>query len=128
MSALLSPSVCRKESSSSGFAASHEDEAAHTEGNPDDRPKRGETHETEQGANKQGRSKNRARSPSQHEPPAAVDRISEFLDPNFELLDALHGVCAGSESGRNLFNHFNALLRRSTFGLRAEGDPQSPSR
>jgi hypothetical protein len=123
----LCPPQRKLELLGAGFTASHQDQPAHAKRDPDDRPKRSERQETEQGANKQGCAKNSARSPSQHEPSAALDRLSQFLDPNFKLLDALHRVWAGSESDLNLFNHLKSLPRRSTFGLRIEGDPQSPS-
>jgi hypothetical protein len=73
-----------------GSTAAQQDHPADGKGDPDDHPSRSEVHETEHEAKKQCRSDDRARSSSQHEPSAALDRLSEFLNPNLKLLDLLH--------------------------------------
>jgi hypothetical protein len=40
---------------------------------------------------------NRARESDQHQPSAALDRLSEFLNSNLELLDLHHGRQSGLE-------------------------------
>jgi hypothetical protein len=60
-------------------------------GDPDDHPNRSEVYETKHKANKHCRSDDRARLSSQHEPSAALDRLSEFLNTNLKSLDLLHG-------------------------------------
>jgi hypothetical protein len=72
-----------------GSTAAHQNDAADGKGDPDDHPDRSEVHETEQKANNHRRSYDRAGSSNQHEPSAAFDRLSEFLDPSLELLDLL---------------------------------------
>ncbi len=58
---------------------------------PDDHPDRSEVYETEREENKHCRSDDRAGLSSQHEPSAALDRFSEFLNTNLKSLDLIHG-------------------------------------
>jgi len=74
-----------------GSTAARQNHPADGKGDPDDHPDRSEVYETEHEANKHCRSDDRARLSSQHEPSAALDRFSEFLNANLKLLDLLHG-------------------------------------
>jgi len=74
-----------------GSAAARQNRPADGKGDPDHHPDRSEVYETEHKANKHCRSDDRARSSSQHEPSAALDRFSEFLNTNLKSLDLLHG-------------------------------------
>jgi hypothetical protein len=78
-----------------GSTAAHQNSTANGKGGPDDHPDRSEVHETEHEANNHCRSDDRARSSSQHEPSAALDRLSEFLNTNLKLLDLLRGRESG---------------------------------
>jgi hypothetical protein len=80
-----------------GSTAAHQNHAADGKGDPDDHPGRSEVQETEHEANKHCRSDDRARSSSQDEPSAALDRLSEFLNSNLKLLDLHHGRQSGLE-------------------------------
>ena len=89
IAALLSSSVRLNESIHSGpgagSTAARQNHAADGKGDPDDHPDRSEVYETEHKANKHCRSDDRARLSSRHEPSAALDRFSEFLNTNLKF-------------------------------------------
>ena len=74
-----------------GSTAARQNHPADGKRDPDDHPDRSEVYETEHKANKHCRSDDRARLSGQHEPSAALDRFSEFLNTNLKSLDLLHG-------------------------------------
>ena len=78
-----------------GSAAARQNHPADGKGDPDDHPDWSEVYETEHKANKHCRSDDCARLSSQHEPSAALDRFSEFLNTNLKLLDLFHGRESG---------------------------------
>jgi hypothetical protein len=104
-----------------GSAAAHENHPADGKGDPEDHPDRSQAGETEHKANKHCRSDDRACSSSQYEPSATLDRLPEFFNTNFKLLDLLEG--RGSVFEQWIFGSHHERYRRLQLRIKLSPSP-----